>query len=174
MKELGAKIRFQRKTLGYTLKSLSEKLGISVMTLQRIETGQISPSIALMQKVARELKKPLSFFVHEREASFVHLGSDQLKGFTEEGLQMSEVVPQGAVDDRVSVFITRAKDGRVIKPRTNDSHEFIYQLSGGLEFTHEGRPMTLQPGEAVLFDASADQSFRAKGDCVSVQVVIRK
>jgi len=174
MKELGAKIRFQRKALGYTLKSLSEKLGISVMTLQRIETGQISPSVALMQKVAQQLQKPMSFFVHEREASFVHLAADDLRGFSEEGVKLSEVVPQGAVDSRLSVYVTRAKDGRIIKPRTTDSHEFIYQISGGLEFTHEGRTMSLQPGEAVYFDGADDQSFMAKGDSVSVQVVIRK
>ncbi|MBU0513800.1 MAG: XRE family transcriptional regulator [Proteobacteria bacterium] len=174
MKELGAKIRFQRKALGHTLKSLADELDISVMTLQRIETGQISPSVALMQKIAQELKKPMSFFVHEREASFVHLAADDLRVYSQGGVELSEVFPQGAVDNRISVFVTRAKDGRIIKPRTTNSRQFIYQISGGLDITHEGKSMSLQPGEAIYFDAAADQTFMAKGDSVSVQVVIRK
>ena len=44
--ELGQRIRNERKMMNMTLEKLAKKVGISKMTLHRIETGKTSPSIA--------------------------------------------------------------------------------------------------------------------------------
>ena len=52
----GKKVQKLRKALGYTQEALAEKLGISRTHMGHIEQGRKSPSIKLMDKLARVLK----------------------------------------------------------------------------------------------------------------------
>lgn len=47
LERIGAKIRSERNRLGLSLEVLAKKVGVSKMTLQRIETGSTSPSIII-------------------------------------------------------------------------------------------------------------------------------
>ena len=53
MKNLGSKIRFERKKKQMTLAQLAKKVGTSPMTLHRIEAGKTSPSITLLSEIER-------------------------------------------------------------------------------------------------------------------------
>lgn len=52
----GKKVQKLRKSLGYTQEELAEKLNISRTHMGHIEQGRKSPSIKLMDKLARALK----------------------------------------------------------------------------------------------------------------------
>ncbi|MEK7570890.1 MAG: helix-turn-helix transcriptional regulator [Patescibacteria group bacterium] len=52
----GRKIQKLRKAIGYTQEELAEKLRISRTHMGHIEQGRKSPSIKLMDKLARALK----------------------------------------------------------------------------------------------------------------------
>ena len=52
----GRKIQKLRKSIGYTQEELAEKLNISRTHMGHIEQGRKSPSIKLMDKLARALK----------------------------------------------------------------------------------------------------------------------
>jgi DNA-binding XRE family transcriptional regulator len=52
----GRKVQKLRKSLGYTQEELAEKLNISRTHMGHIEQGRKSPSIKLMDKLARVLK----------------------------------------------------------------------------------------------------------------------
>ena len=73
---IGSKIRTERKELGLSLEALSNKIGISKMTLQRVETGATSPSIILLADIAFHLKRPVESFIREGDARVVHLRRD--------------------------------------------------------------------------------------------------
>ncbi len=52
MKDLGNRIRFERKALGLTLQNFAELVGTSSSMLQRVETGAKSPSVELLVEIA--------------------------------------------------------------------------------------------------------------------------
>ena len=79
MNELGQKIRQARKAKGWSLKTFSEKIGISIMTLQRIETGQVSPSVRLIVDIAYYLGRPITDFVQDKERTLIRLKANRLK-----------------------------------------------------------------------------------------------
>lgn len=58
--KLGKKIQKLRKSLGYTQEDLAEKLNISRTHMGHIEQGRKSPSLKLMEKIARALKVKVS------------------------------------------------------------------------------------------------------------------
>lgn len=49
-----------RTNKGWTLERLAEKSGVSKSTLQRIETGETSPTMDVMEKVAKALNTRIS------------------------------------------------------------------------------------------------------------------
>ena len=49
-----------RTNKGWTLERLAEKSGVSKSTLQRIETGETSPTMDVMEKIAKALNVRIS------------------------------------------------------------------------------------------------------------------
>ena len=61
-KVLGKKIQKRRKEVGLTQEELGEKVGISRAYMGYIEQGRYAPSLEVIEKIARELKTPISSF----------------------------------------------------------------------------------------------------------------
>ena len=71
---IGTKTRAERQKSGFTLRELAKRLGISLITLQRIETGKSSPSVALLSEIAHQLNRSiLSFLEEQKDNSFIHI-----------------------------------------------------------------------------------------------------
>jgi len=56
---VGKRVREIRKNAGLSMKELAAKVGVSFLTIQRIETGKVSPSVALLSEIAYHLNYPL-------------------------------------------------------------------------------------------------------------------
>lgn len=62
--DIGESIRERRKALGLTIKDVSERTGISVVTISRWETGQRIPTVKHYEKIMTALGAEL--FVVEK------------------------------------------------------------------------------------------------------------
>lgn len=58
--KLGRKIQKLRKELGYTQEELAERVNISRTHMGHIEQGRKSPSLKIMDKLAKALKTKVS------------------------------------------------------------------------------------------------------------------
>lgn len=58
--KLGKKVQRLRKSLGYSQEELAEKIKISRTHMGHIEQGRKSPSLKVMEKLAKTLKIELS------------------------------------------------------------------------------------------------------------------
>jgi len=65
--DVGKRVREVRKHAGLTMKELAEKVGVSFLTIQGIETGKVSLSVALLSEIAYTLDYPLAAQVAERK-----------------------------------------------------------------------------------------------------------
>ena len=73
VEEIGAKIRSERKRSGFTLEQLARKVGISPITLQRIEVGKSSPSVILLSEIANTVNKSILSFLEEEGKPLTHI-----------------------------------------------------------------------------------------------------
>ncbi len=48
-------VREWREKRGYSVRELAERAGVSYVTIVRIENGHISPTVALLEKLAKAL-----------------------------------------------------------------------------------------------------------------------
>jgi transcriptional regulator with XRE-family HTH domain len=62
---ISQRIREWRKAKGMTLQELAERSGLATSTIQKIETAQMIPSVAVLLKVARGLGRRPAELVHD-------------------------------------------------------------------------------------------------------------
>ena len=55
MDQMGKKIRRKRENLGFHIKELSNKIGVTTCLISQIERGKASPSIFTLDKIAKTL-----------------------------------------------------------------------------------------------------------------------
>ena len=73
VEEIGIKIRIERKKSGLSLEQLAQKVGISAITLQRIETGKSSPSVITLSEIANAVNKSIFSFLEEKGKPLIHI-----------------------------------------------------------------------------------------------------
>jgi transcriptional regulator with XRE-family HTH domain len=74
--DVGKPVREIRKSVGLTMKELAEKVRVSLLTIQRIETGKVRPSVALLSEIAYHLNYPLTSLVAEGKP-VIHIKGSQ-------------------------------------------------------------------------------------------------
>lgn len=160
--EIGAEVRRLRKSLGLTVAELASATGISTGMLSKIENGGISPSLATLRALAQSLNVPISQLFREdeerRDCSFVKRGAGvriERRG-TKAGHLYDLLGHSLAGDISVEPYLITLRKDAV--PYPNFSHsgvEFIYMLSGRVQYRHADRLYLLEPGDALFFDAAA-------------------
>jgi len=114
MEEIGGKIRRDRSALGWSIKKLSEKIGISPMTLYRIETGQTSPSVVLLSEIAYHLRKPITSFIADKQEPLIHIKAKDQSKTESSKLKLRILAPKGLIDDDITISSCEAKIGKFV------------------------------------------------------------
>ena len=108
---LGHTIRQARKDRGWSLKTFSEKIGISIMTLQRIETGQVSPSIKLMVEIADTLGRPITDFIMDKDRTLIRLKSSRIKSWENGKVNEVAIFPKDVIEENLGINLVEIKPG---------------------------------------------------------------
>lgn len=159
---LGQQIQALRLSAGLSGAELARIAAISGSLLSRIERGLTSPSIDTVDRLARALGVAVSkLFVDQagrHDCSFVSAGH---------GLKVDRI---GAVAGHDYELLGHPLSGNLFvepylvtlvskaKPCTTFQHtgiEFLYVLSGSMNYRYGDRTYKLSPGDSLLFDASA-------------------
>lgn len=159
---LGAQIREMRQSVGVTVAELAKAAEISVGMLSKIETGQTSPSLATLQRLAQALNIPIAAFFakfdEKREATFVRAGEGlaiERRGSSKGHLYQ---LLGHSLRSKVSVepFLITLVEGSDAYPIfQHRGVEFIYMLEGEVAYRHGDQVYVLTPGDSLFFDAEA-------------------
>ncbi len=159
---LGAQVRKLRRQAELTASDLSAAAGLSAGMLSKIESGQISPSLASLQALAQALNVPISqlftAFEEQRDCSFVAAGQGVVieRRGTKVGHQyrlLGHALGGAVVME--PYLITLHEDA---VPYTGFRHagvEFIHMLTGEVVYRHADRSYHLRPGDSLMFDSAA-------------------
>jgi transcriptional regulator with XRE-family HTH domain len=103
VEEMGTKIRIERKKSGLTLEQLARKVGISAITLQRIETGKSNASVVLLSEIANAVNKPIFSFIVERKSPFIHIKRKNQRLVSSPTLKTKIIGPRKMILDNIVV-----------------------------------------------------------------------
>ena len=161
---IGHEVRVYRKKKGLTVTDLSASTGVSVGMLSKIENGNISPSLSMLQTLAKALGIPLTalFRTYEepRSASFVKAGQGvtlERRG-TRAGHQYNllgliEGNTSGVIVEPYLITLTAQSD--VFPIFQHEGMEFLYMLEGEVDYRHAESLYPMKPGDSLFFDADA-------------------
>jgi len=159
---IGAQVRTLRKSLDLTAADLAESAGLSPGMLSKIENGTISPSLATLEALAIALNVPLSAlfarFEERRDCSYVRAGQGVVieRRGTKAGHQYQLLGHSIAGDVVVEPYLIRlAKEADPFPVFQHAGSEFIYMLTGAVDYRHADKVYQLRPGDALFFDAEA-------------------
>ncbi|MBA2482548.1 MAG: helix-turn-helix transcriptional regulator [Planctomycetes bacterium] len=160
----GARIRTLRLRNRLRLQDIADRCGFTKSLLSKIETGVVKPPVATLVGIAKALAVPVSSLLgeHDDGRTVVIRGaasSDHGMERTDKGYRFRLIAGE-RIDKAMQPFVFRARRGE-IKPGSlrHEGEEFVFILSGTLQFRVGGASYSLAEGDGLYFDSGEDHDF---------------
>lgn len=159
--QIGTRIREARKTMGLTQKQLADMVGVSYLTIYRVETGKVSPSVALLSEIADCLRKSITSFLRQEQDRLTLIREKEQAEIESERLKVRLLVPKGLINDSISISLGKARKGEFVGSHTNEGFELSYIVRGKCIFKHGSKEYKMNQGDLAYFDGSVNHSVVA-------------
>src|SRR4051812_49844262 len=94
MVEVGTRIRALREGMGYSLRDLAERSGVSAPMLSQVERSETSPTLAVAEKIAAGLELTLSQLLRlDEDRHVVVVRSGERRARKRRGHAVEELTP---------------------------------------------------------------------------------
>lgn len=167
---LGPRIRTLRKTAKLTLAELSQRSGVALATLSRVETGRMTGTLESHLAIAKALGVPLPDLYREvaAEAPLVllhrrgHAGAKRLMEGPGAG---AELLVEKTAGRRMLPLRLTLRVGATMHPETAPpgTERFVAVVSGALEMQVGAARHTLAAGDSAYGAASVAWTLRNPG-----------
>jgi transcriptional regulator with XRE-family HTH domain len=159
--QIGFKIRDVRKKNGLTMTQLADRVGVSYITIYRIETGKVSPSVVLLSEIAHSLGEPIKEFFEHDKGKCIFIKAEDQPEIEANKLNLKLLAPKSLIDDSISISIGRAKKGKCIDRHKNNGYEMSYIIKGKCLFKYGNEEYEMKKGDAVYFEGKTVHSVIA-------------
>jgi HTH-type transcriptional repressor of puuD len=154
---LGVRLREERRRIGVSLRELATASGLSTTTVQQIESGRGSPSLATLQKLASNLGVPLGALFESQATE----GAPAI--LLAAGERPRASIPRGSLERLASglpgqrvrgVLLTLVPGGDTgQETMTHPGHELVFGLAGRCVYEVAGREYWVGPGDSLVLDS---------------------
>lgn len=159
---LGWEIRSLRLSLSMSAKDLAAKAGVSTGMISKLETGQVTPSLATLLAVAKALNVPVArlFVGQEKRADYSLVragdGIHVRRGGSRKGFDYRLLGHLLSGEKYIEPYLIEISDEAAPSPGFQHTGiEFMYMLSGRMTFRYSEDLIDLAPGDSVVFDANS-------------------
>ncbi len=170
--DVASNVRRLRGEQGLSLEQLSRASGLTQPMLEKIENGEIVPSIGVVWKIARALAVPFSALLttQDRAGNKVLRRKEARRLTSVDGKFASRALFPWNEPRRVEFYeLWLAPRGvEQAEPHQAGTRENLVVTSGQLDLTVGGETFHLDTGDAILFDATVAHTYAnpADAECV--------
>lgn len=171
---VGQQIRTIRERQGLSLRALAQRCGLSVNAISLIERGENSPTVSSLHLMATALGVPITdFFKDDHQQAVVFVSPESRLRSETDGIAL-ESLGIGLRNQQLEPFLVTAapNTGNVDQPISHAGEEFVYCLSGEIEYCVGKQLYQLQGGYSLLFDATLPHAFRNQTNEPALLLVI--
>lgn len=165
--ELGRRIKQERLRRGLTLKDIEAKVGISATHLSEVERGKSSPTVGVLEKIARALgTRPALLIDAAAGVPVSHTTPGKRRVvLNEDGTVRTESLSNSFPGSEVSIMIKTYQPNvvRQNEPRAHEGEEFVHILEGELKITVGDEAYLLGPGDSLHFKSTRAHAFENSG-----------
>ncbi len=170
--ELGRKIKQERLRRGLTLKDIEAKVGISATHLSEVERGKSSPTVGVLEKIARALGTRSALLIDAAAGlpvSHTSPGSRRVV-LTEDSSVRTESLSESFAGSEISILRVTYRPGesRRAEPRSHEGEEFLHILEGRLRVVVGDDTFDLETGDSIHFKSTRPHAYTALGERSSV------
>ena len=178
-KVIGGRVADLRTRLGLTLDQLAAQTGFTKGYLSKIENSHKVPPIGTLARIARALKTEITELLHTggqgngRAFCVVRSGErlPVVRGGTAFGYDYVSLADTKSHKKMEPFLFTFPSEIDKYVFFEHDGEEFIFVLSGRVEWQTGSEKVILEPGDAVYFDARLPHRGRAlDGEATAVVV----
>jgi len=165
---ISRRIRRWREQAGLTLQELAQRSGLAPSTIQKIETGQMIPSVAVLLKLARGLGRRASEFVHDGDASLeiVQLGAAERHAIGVPDAMLVERLSADLFEPALQMWRITLHPGISSGADTiaYDGEELVVCEEGSVVFRVGDEEHVLRVGDTLHFKAAIPHAWRNDGE----------
>jgi XRE family transcriptional regulator, regulator of sulfur utilization len=167
---IGPRVKALRDAMGFSLRDLAERSGVSAPMLSQVERGETSPTLAVAEKIAAGLELTLSQLLRLDEGQHVSISRAGERRHSERGghrfEELTPPLPGQRADVSVHTLEPGASTGGREDPPMHEpgSRETAVVLKGSLALFVEGARHDLASGDSVTFDADLPHHFENDGE----------
>lgn len=158
--KVGNKIREVRKKLGLNMKEIAQRVGVSYLTIYRVETDKTSPSVALLSDIAHQLGQPIATFIDEKKK--LTIVKARTAPTIESGkMKLELLIPKGVIDEKISVSLGESQGGEFVSKHSHEGFELTYEVKGKALFRYENEEHEINEGDLLFFNSGVEHSVTA-------------
>src|SRR6478736_6412289 len=163
---IGDRVRALREAMGFSLRDLGERAGVSAPMLSQVERGETSPTLASAAKIAAGLELTLSQLLRLDEGQNVAVSRAGTRRRSERGGHRFEELTPPMPGQRADVSLHVLDPGASADPPIHEpgSRETAVVRAGILALVVDGSRYELREGDSVTFDADLPHHFENDGD----------
>lgn len=155
---IGKTIRKIRLSQGRTLSEVAVKSELTKSSLSKIEQGKASPPISTLIRIASSLRVPVVDFFYEDRPDPPYVLTPKEKGITttRDGTAFGYIYEALAIHKKnkyVEPFLLTINPDDPPGTFQHKGQEFIYMLSGMMDFTIGTDVLRLKTGDSLYFDS---------------------
>ena len=180
---LGRKIRTIREAKKLSIEEVAEKASLAPILLSQIESEAVTPPVATLLKIARSLDVHIGDFFTDAapQKRYEVIRRDEHKKVsrrpTPEKSPLSysyEALAYRLTKRHMEPFLVEfdIDIDEDIPPLSHKGEEFVYVLSGEIEFHADDEVVRLTQGDSLYFDSSISHAFVGKGHAKARAIVV--
>ena len=176
--KIGKKLKALRRDRKMTLKELSEKSGVQIATLSRMEHNIMTGTLESHINICKALGVSLSNFYREVESEqkTVSLSkkTEKRESFVHPKKSTIEMLTSKVMDKKMMPILVRIKKGGQTHKEENKpgTEKFIYVLEGRIVAKIGKEEYNLAKGDSVYFDASLPHVFYNKNNAETLTLCV--
>lgn len=182
---LGALIHLVRERNGWTLREMSDQVGIPLSTLAKVEADKLSLTYDKLQQLTSRLGMTMTEFLGQQESSTRtppgqvvtarrSLTAEESSIRMETANYEYEYLCADLREKRMVPILARVRAHDITEfgePLRHEGEEFIYVLEGSIEVHLQFyTPVVLKAGQGIYIDSTMGHAYVAK-DCESALVL---
>ncbi len=166
--ELGRKLKSLRKERKMTLRELSEKSGVQIATLSRMENNSMTGTLDSHANICKAFGVSLADFYGEIESARKTVsvrGREEDKSFFRSPKTSLEMLTAHLTDKKMMPLLVKIRKGGETGREKNKvgMEKFIYVLEGKIRAKIGNDEYRLSKGDSIYFDASLPHVFYNNG-----------
>jgi len=159
---IGQEVKRMRERAGLSLRAFADRAGFSPSFISQLENGQVSPSIASLEKIAAQLNMTLKdfFAVPSGDTPIIRASERPTFRSSWSRAQVAALTSMGKGHALEALMVTLEPGGESAKhPSPMRYDQFAIVFAGTLELTLADQTLLLTRGDAVQIAARIDHRW---------------